>query len=387
MLLFIIYLAFISLGLPDSLLGCSWPVMQRDLAAAFALAGYLSMVVQGGTIVSSLYSNRLITRFGAGKVTLVSVAMTAVALFGFALTPGIPFLFVCAIPLGLGAGSVDAALNNFVARHYQARHMNWLHCFWGVGATTGPVIMSVVLLREGGWRMGYGIVAVIQVTLVLTLSGSLFLWPKNSTNENEGGEAAAASVKVMGNREALRLPYVKLALVSFIFYCAFEATTGLWMSSYLVRVRGFSAPDAARTASLFYGGITLGRFLSGFLAMKLRSVFLIRGGQILCVMGALLLSLPLPDFVLVSGVILMGLGAAPIFPGMLQETPVRFGAGVSQAVMGLQMAFAYIGCTFFPPLFGTLATEIGVGIFPCFILGCVVTMFVASEYLQRKLVR
>lgn len=379
-LLCIIYLAFISLGLPDTLLGSAWPVMRTDLSAAFAVAGYLAMCVQAGTVFSSLYSGRLIARFGTAQVTLVSVVMTALALFGISFTPNVVFLFVCAIPLGLGAGSVDAALNNFVARHYESRHMNWLHCFWGIGATIGPAIMSLTLVKPEGWRTGYLIIASLQTLLVLTLSGSLSLWKKAPERPEEGKPSS-----VIGNRQALKIPCVKLALISFVFYCAAEATIGLWSSSYLVMVRGFSAPDAARTASFFYAAITAGRFVSGVVSMRVASEMLIRLGQITCAVGAILFLLPSSAFLPRVGIILLGLGLAPIFPSMLHETPRRFGEVSSQAVMGLQMAFAYIGATCFPPLFGALATWSTIRIFPGFVLGCILILFLASERLNGRL--
>jgi len=381
-LLIIIYIAFISLGLPDSLLGSAWPVMQQGLGARLAVAGYISMVVQSGTIVSSLVSNRLIQRFGTGRVTLVSVAMTAFALLGWSTTPSVGWLFVFAIPLGLGGGSVDAALNNFVATHYASKHMSWLHCFWGVGATTGPLIMAFTLAHGDGWRAGYLTIAIIQATLVLGLLLSLRLWKRVAPNTRAAAHDESA---VRGNRQALRIPLVKLALVSFVFFSATEAATGLWTSSYLTAKFDFSGAEAAKATSFFYGAITVGRFLSGFLSIRFRSHELIRTGQIVCVLGVGLLLLPLPPIAALAGIILLGLGTAPIFPSMLHETPRRFGAAASQAVMGLQIAFAYVGSTCFPPLFGAMASRVGVELLPYFVMTCVVIMLIASESLQRRI--
>jgi fucose permease len=383
-LLILIYVAFISLGLPDSLLGSAWPVMQPSLGAPFAVAGYLNMVVQAGTIVSSLASNRLIQLFGTGRVTLVSVAMTALALYGYSFAPNVGWLVLCAIPLGLGGGSIDAALNHFVATHYASKHMSWLHCFWGVGATTGPAIMALILAHGGGWRDGYLMIAILQSVLVAGLLATLPLWKRAATAPTS---TAHPEPPVRSNRQALRLPLVKLALVAFVFFCATEATAGLWTSSYLVGRFGFSGADAARGTSFFYGAITVGRFLSGFLAMRFPSHVLIRAGQIICVAGAGLLLLPIPPSLALTGIVLVGFGSAPIFPSMLHETPRRFGAAAAQAVMGLQMAFAYVGSTCFPPLFGALATWTGVQAFPYFVLGCAVVMLVASERLERQLER
>ena len=382
-LLVIIYISFISLGLPDSLLGSAWPIIQTDLSSAFSMAGYISMTVCAGTVVSSLFSNRLVAKFGAGKVTLVSVAMTAFALFGYSFAPNIFLLFVMAIPLGLGAGSVDAALNNFVALHYQSKHMSWLHCFWGIGATVGPAIMSMFLLSQGGWRKGYITIAIIQTGLVLLLLVTLPLWKKNNKKATAIDEQKET---VISNREALKIPYVKLALVSFVFFCAIELTTGLWSSSYLVTVKNLSASDAARWAAYFYGGITVGRLVSGFLSMKINSKQLIRIGQLVCVAGAIILILPLPVYFSMLGIILLGLGTSPIYPSMLHETPNRFGAMASGAIMGLQMAFAYIGSTFFPPLFGAIASATTIKVFPYFLLICILIMLFSTELLQKKIV-
>ena len=382
-LLVIIYISFISLGLPDSLLGSAWPIMQTDLSSAFSMAGYISMTVCAGTVVSSLFSNRLVAKFGAGKVTLVSVAMIALALFGYSFAPNIFLLFVMAIPLGLGAGSVDAALNNFVALHYQSKHMSWLHCFWGIGATVGPAIMSMFLLSQGGWRKGYITIAIIQTGLVLLLLVTLPLWKKNNKKATAIDKQKET---VISNREALKIPYVKLALVSFVFFCATELTTGLWSSSYLVTVKNLSASDAARWAAYFYGGITVGRLVSGFLSMKINSKQLIRIGQLVCVAGAIILILPLPVYFSMLGIILLGLGTSPIYPSMLHETPNRFGAMASGAIMGLQMAFAYIGSTFFPPLFGAIASATTIKVFPYFLLICILIMLFSTELLQKKIV-
>lgn len=285
-----------------------------------------------------------------------------------------------AIPLGLGAGSVDAALNNFVALHYKSKHMSWLHCFWGVGATAGPAIMSLFLMSDGGWRTGYTVIAIIQAVLVVLLLCTLPIWKKNDTVAVESDKPPQ---KVITNREALKIPYVKLALVSFVFFCATELTTGLWSSSYLVATKGLSPSVAARWVAYFYAGITIGRLVAGFLSIKVKSATLIRIGQIICVVGAV--TLMLPSTVSMFGIILLGLGTAPIYPSMLHETPNRFGAASSGAIMGLQMAFAYIGSTFVPPLFGTIASATSIALFPYFLLVCILIMLVSSELLQKKL--
>ncbi|NLM41246.1 MAG: MFS transporter [Firmicutes bacterium] len=379
-LLVIIYLAFISLGLPDSILGSAWPVIRLDLSAPVSLVGYLAMAVSAGTVVSSLFSSRLVARLGTAKVTIISVFMTAAALLGFAFAKQAAFLFLLAIPLGLGAGSVDAALNNFVALHYKSMHMNWLHCFWGVGATAGPMIMSFFLANGRSWRMGYGVIAALQFALVAALWVSRGLW-----QGRDSGAQSEQSTRTLSNREALQMPNVKLALVGFICFSITEITAGLWSSTYLVGVEGMAPAVAARWTAAFYGGITIGRLLSGFLSMRLANPALIRGGQLVCVLGAVLLMLPLPASASALGFVLIGFGTAPIFPAMLHETPRRFGAEVSGAVMGLQMAVAYTGGTFGSPLFGALASLTSLRLLPYYLLAAVLVMLAASELLERRL--
>lgn len=374
-LLVIIYLAFISLGLPDSLLGSAWPVMHIDLSVPLSSAGVMAVIVSGGTIISSFMSDRLIKRFGTGKVTFTSAAMTAAALLGFSVSPSFIWLCIMGIPLGLGAGSVDAALNNFVALHYKANHMNWLHCFWGVGATLGPVIMSLFIAQNNGWRKGCFSISIIQFCLVIVLCAALPLWKKVETADckNEAEKESNHDINVF------KIPGVKTALVSFAFYCATETTMGLWGSSYLVKYKGLRASTAARWISLFYAGITIGRFLSGFLTMKLKNSVLIRLGQIICIIGTVSLILPLPVYFLKAGLVLVGLGCAPIYPCSIHETPQRFGKTASQSVMGLQMAFAYMGSTFMPPLFGLIAAKTSIVIFPYFLLCYILIMLISSE--------
>lgn len=383
-LLLVIYLSYISLGLPDTLLGAAWPVLRLDIGATLDMAGLVSFVVSLGTVVSSLFSSRMIARFGTGRIAFFSVLSTALALGGFSLSGSFFWLLVMAVPLGLGAGAVDAGLNNFVALHYKARHMNFLHCFWGIGAMSGPLVMSFWLSQSGQWRLGYRTVSAVQFVLVLVLGLSLPLWKRLETR---GPEEGVPEQKLIGNRAALRLPGVKTALAAFFCYCSLEIATGLWASSYLVECRGVPADDAAMLTSLFYGGIMSGRLLSGLLSGKLPNRVLIRSGQGLCVVGALLMLLPLPLPATVSGLVLFGLGCAPLYPAMLQETPARFGAEVSQTVMGLQMAVAYFGSTVMPPLLGFAAQRTTIGIFPWFLLAAVGLMLLFCEKLNRFLAR
>lgn len=378
LLLALIYLAFISLGLPDSLLGSGWPVMHAELGVPVSYMGVVSMVISGGTIVSSLLSDKLTRKLGTGGVTAASVLLTVLGLFGFSVSTKFWMLLAFAVPYGLGAGAIDAALNNYVALHYKARHMSWLHCFWGVGATLGPVILSLFLGGKHGWRGGYGAVCAIQFCLVAVLAVTLPMWDRYEDRAALRAEAAAA--KQAGKKQStLNIPGVKGALATFFFYCAIEAAAGLWGASYLVEARGLSAEAAARGVSLYFLGITLGRFLSGFASMRMKSAALIRLGQLVSAGGAVLLMLPLPAGFGVAAMAVLGLGFAPVYPSMIHETPYRFGAERSQAVIGLQMACAYVGTTFVPALFGVLAARLGIGLLPAFLLAGVAGMLLCAE--------
>ncbi|WP_340371596.1 MFS transporter [Peribacillus sp. FSL E2-0218] len=389
--LVIIYLAFISLGLPDSLLGVAWPVMSAEYGAPLETAGWLFMTIAAGTIVSSLVSGIVLKRFGTGQVTFVSCLLTAGSLLGFHFAPSVVWLVIFAIPLGIGAGSVDAGLNNYVATHYKAHHMSWLHCFWGVGATLGPIIMAQSISGGNSWRSGYLAIAGIQFALVIILFFTLPLWNKIAKNsaaassEKKDEPAAALLEEDAIQTKPLRIKGVKLALVSFLFYCGAEATIGLWGSSFLVNVKELPVDVAAKWVSLYYAGITIGRFITGFITLKVRNRTLIRVGQVTALLGTALLLLPLPSGFLLAGFIMVGLGFAPIFPCMLHETPARFGKEHSQTIMGFQMAMAYTGSMSMPPLLGFFASHTSIGIFPFFIAFFVAAMFLGSEKLNGLL--
>lgn len=378
-LLIIIYVAFISLGLPDAILGSAWPMIHKDLNVPISYAGIATMIVCGGTIISSFFSGKVIRKFGTGKVTTFSVLLTALGLLGIYFSPNFLWICILGIPLGLGAGAVDSALNNFVAINYKAKHMNWLHCFWGIGATSGPFIMSLYLLKDNGWRMGYATIGIVQAILVICLFISLPLWKKLEVESDEG-ENVHSDVKVS---TLLKLPGAKPALISFFCYCSVELTTGLWASSFLVLNNGLSVELAAKWVSLYYLGITVGRFLAGFIAMKLNNKQMIRSGQVIAIAGAILLIIKLPYNVQLIGLILIGLGCAPIYPAMLHETPNRFGKELSQGIMGIQMATAYVGSTLVPPIFGIISKVSGFGILPYFVLVLSVLMLFTSERVSK----
>jgi fucose permease len=383
LLLAIIYIAFISLGLPDGMLGAGWPVMQNDLAVPYGFAGMVSMTISGGTILSSVFSSRVLKRYGVGKVTSASVALTAMALFGFSLSPSFWWLILAAVPLGIGAGAVDAGLNAYVATHYESRHMSWLHSFWGVGALSGPLVLSALFSRGASWRDGYLYIAIIQVVLVVVLIISLPLWDK-------AGRRADTEDKVQETpHQALLFPLklkgAKLALLAFFFYCGIESTMGLWGGSFLFRIKGIAPAAAATWVSSFYASITAGRFLTGFVTYKLTNKDLIRHGGLIVFAGVILMLLPLPLPITLAGFILVGFGLAPLYPCMLHETPNRFGATHAQALMGFQMAVAYIGATFLPPTFGFIAAGTSLGLLPVFLLAYVCCLNLASEKLRKRL--
>ena len=380
LLLPIIYLAFISLGLPDSLLGSAWPSMYPLLGVPVSYAGILSMIISFGTIVSSLNSDRLTRALGAGKVTAISVGMTAAALFGFSISTQFWMLCLWAVPYGLGAGSVDAALNNYVALHYESRHMSWLHCMWGIGTMVSPMVMGRVLAGGGPWTAGYRYIALFQIALTAVLFLSLPLWQKRTGETAEGGTAPQA----LSLGQVFRLPGAKEVMLCFFCYCALETTAGLWASSYLTLTRGVAADTAASFASLFYIGITAGRAACGFLTLKLSDTQMIRLGQGVLAVGVAALLVPGPQLLALAGLVLVGVGCAPIYPSIIHATPDHFGADRSQAVIGIQMASAYVGNLVMPPLFGLLANNITPALFPFYLLALLVLMVFMHEQLVRK---
>lgn len=379
LLLALIYLSFISLGLPDALLGSAWPIIHEELNVPISYAGIISMIITAGTIVSSFFSDKIIRKFGTGLVTAISVAMTAFAILGFSISSKFWMLCLLSIPFGLGAGSVDAALNNFVALHYKAHHMSWLHCFWGIGATLGPVIMGQCLVNGKHWTTGYEIVGFLQIGLTVILFCSLFLWKKFDSDNKDKQE----NHKTLSFIELLKLPKAKSALIGFFCYCGLEFSTGLWGASYMVLQRQVEPEIAAKWISLFYFGITFGRFLSGFITMKLSSKNMVRLGQFVLLCGIVTVILPLQNYLLPIGFFLIGLGCAPIYPSMLHSTPENFGKDVSQSIMGKQMAAAYVGSTFMPPIIGFFVDNITPKLFPVILFIILGLMFFMTESLYR----
>lgn len=380
-LLAVIYLSFISLGLPDSLLGSAWPVMYKQLDVPMSYAGIISMIIAGGTIISSLLSDKLTQKFGAGKVTAVSVLMTAAALFGFSISGSFGMLILFSIPYGLGAGAVDAALNNYVALHYSSRHMSWLHCFWGVGTTISPYIMSYCLSKEFGWQSGYKTVSVLQIILTAIIFISLPLW-KNGKNSSEPDSDKKENKTFI---QKLKIKGVAYVLTAFFCYCALESTIILWSSSYLVKYRNIVPETAALFASLFLFGITVGRFISGLVADRIGDKNLIRIGILTTISGLILIMIPIKsDIPSLLGLVVSGLGCAPIYPSIIHSTPKNFGEENSQAIIGVQMASAYIGSTFIPPIFGAITENITIGIFPYFLIIFAFLMIYMTKKLNKS---
>ena len=339
------------------------------------------MIISGGTILSALFSERLVRKLGTGAVTAVSVAMTACALFGFSVSTQFWQLCLWSIPYGLGAGSVDAALNNFVALHYSSRHMSWLHCFWGVGCSVGPYVMAYFLTNSHGWSGGYFSVFVLQIILTAVLIISLPLWKKKAAESL--GNSQEESSEPLGMKKTISIKGVKEIMLTFLCYCAVEQTTSLWAVSYIVFEKGISAEQAAKWGSIFFLGITAGRFLNGFLTEKFTDKQLVRMGITILAAGIITMLLPLGNIGAVIGLLLIGLGCAPIYPCLIHSTPERFGSKSSQAIIGMEMACAYVGSTFMPPLFGFIADSVGIAIFPAFLILITLVMLILSERLSK----
>ena len=385
-LLVIIYISFISLGLPDALLGSAWPSMYGEMGVPVSFAGVISMIIALGTIISSLQSDRVTRKLGAGVVTAVSVAMTAAALFGFSISDSFFALCLWAVPYGLGAGSVDAALNNYVALHYTSRDMSWLHCMWGVGTIVGPNVMGYALTNGMTWNRGYFYIFLLQIVLSAALFLSLPIWKKMEKKKGivKQPEGQEKREKALTLKEIIAIPGAKEIMIAFFCYCAVEQTAMLWGSSYMVLHNGISAERAAAYASLFCIGITAGRFVSGFLTMRFSDRQMIRGGQTLIITGIVVLVLPLGSMAAVAGLVMIGLGCAPVYPCIIHSTPACFGPERSQALIGVQMASAYVGTCLMPPLFGLIANHISASLLPVYLLVIAVLMTVMYTMVIKK---
>lgn len=378
-LLIIIYIAFISLGLPDGIMGVSWPAMRIDFDLPLDQIGIISLVVTVSTVLSSILSGYIINKLGTGLVTVISVFLTAIALLGISVMPSFWWLLLFAFPLGFGAGSIDTALNNYVALHYRAIHMNWLHSFWGVGATLGPIIMSMTLLNSG-WRNGFKTIAIIQFIFFAILLITLPLWKKTNVLKIE--ETQQQNKKPS---QLLRIKGVPFAISVFIVYCAIEFSVGIWGSSYLVGAKDMSIVNAAKVIAFYYGGITIGRFISGILSINFNNRQMIYLGIFVVFIGSLLINFNLSDKAQLISFGIIGLGLSPIFPAMIHETPASFGKQNSQYIIGYQMAGAYLGSSIFPPLFGFVAGKTTIAIFPYYILGLGIILLIVVNALFLRI--
>lgn len=396
LLLWIIYLSFISLGLPDALLGSAWPIMHQDLHVPLSYSGSIYMTISFCTILSSLRSESLNIRFGTGKITAFSVLLTALALLGFSRSHSYYALILFAVPYGLGAGSVDAALNHYVALHYSGRQMNWLHCMWGIGASLGPYIMGFVLQRGSTWRTGYFTVFILQALLTTVLFLSLSLWKQGEKTIEKTEKIEGEKKKAATFREIFAISGAKECLAAFFFYCAIEQTIGLWAGSFMVYSLKIDAKLAASLVALFYFGITFGRFLSGIFSVRLKDEELIQAGFFILFFALLLLFISflvpqgMPLFgttgrvvLIVFSLLFLGLGCAPIYPAIIHSTPYNFGAENTSALIGKQMAAAYIGSLSLPPLFGVIAKQVGTSLFPFYAM----LLFLTMVYFYRTLLR
>ncbi len=383
LLLALVYLSFISLGLPDAALGSAWPLISTEYNVSIASMGIVSIIISAGTIFSSLHSTKVISKLGVHKVTALSVLITAISLFGFASSPSFLILCLWAIPYGLGAGSVDAALNNYVAVNFESKHMSWLHCMWGVGATLGPYIMGLALTNNFSFRAGYIILFIIQAILSVIIFISSPIW-KTKTSTKNGTPTEEAPIQHLSIKQILQIRGVKQMALTFFCFCAIEQTTGAWASSYLVFNRGVTPEIAAGFASLFYLGITIGRGICGFIAMKYNDTQMIRGGSVIMAIGLAILFLPLGETFAFVGIALIGLGSSPVYPCIIHSTPYNFGVENSQAITGFQMASAYTGTLIMPAIFGVIGKEISFTLYPFFIATLLATMFLMYEITLKK---
>lgn len=374
----IIYIAFISLGLPDSMLGAAWPMMYADLNVPISYAGFISMTVCGGTVVSSIMYSRLARRIPTGIVTAISVAMTAIALMGFSFAPTFPAIIALAVILGLGAGAVDAGLNNYVAIHFKARAMSFLHASWGIGTTVGPFLLSYLISIGYGWREGYRILSTGQFIICIMLFVSLPLWKKAENAENCEATAPIPEYRRFCKRAVIP------AILAFFAYCSMENTAMIWSATFLVEARGFSEGLAAVSAGVLFWGMTAGRLFSGFISDRLGDRKMLAIGETASLIAILLIAF-IPGRLSVAALFLLGFGFGPIYPSMIHQTPEYFGVERSSEIMGLEMASAYVGSMFMPPVFGLIGRRISMDVFPLFALFFLILHTVAIIIKRRAL--
>lgn len=381
-LLIIIYIAFIGLGIPDSLFGTAWPAIYQEFGLPISSANYVTLLISGGTLISSLFAAKIINRFGTAKVTVISTAMTAAALFGFSCSRNLFWLCLSAIPLGLGAGAIDSALNNYVALYYKAVHMNFLHCFYGIGVSLSPYLMSFSLSYNANWRKGYRIVFCLQFMIALITIFSLPLWNKIKDSSLEREQKTPRTINIF---ELLKIPAIRSVCFVFLGSCAIEYTAGIWGATFLVRTKGMYVNYAAKMITFYYIGIALGRFLSGIFANKLTRWQLVKSGQCIIAAAIIVLLFPLPPIISAFSLFMIGMGNAPIFPNMLHLTPQNFGEDISQSVIGIEMAASYTGIMLAPAFFGLIAQNISIVLFSYYLLILFIIMIRATWMLKQKL--
>ena len=363
-LLVVIYVAFVALGLPDTILGAAWPLMHPELSAPVSAAGALSIIVSVGTILASLFTPGLIRFLGTGKLVAYSIALTAIASVGYSISDSFALLCLCAIPMGIGAGAVDVALNNFAAIYLESKHTNWLHASWGIGATLGPALLSFSIFMGSDWRGAYKLVAILLAIICAMIFASLPLWKKRELNGGiQGDVSASSSTHAIGLREALRIPGMKLSFMSFFFYSALEISTSLWCGTYLVAC-GFKPEIGAICVSMLFASVMIGRVISGFFAIKFTDHRLIYAGIFIVIAGCFVLSMPLPLWVMPICICLLGLGCAPVYPSLIHATPARFGEAISSQAISIQLAGSYVGSILMPPAFGVIAAKFSVHLWP-----------------------
>lgn len=379
LLLALIYLLFISLGLPDALLGACWPMMHKGFDVPLSYGGILSFVIAVFTILTSLFSDYLIRKFKTRWVCALSVVLIIIGLFGFAFATKFWMLLLFAVPLGLGAGAIDAALNNYVAVHYESRHMSWLHAMWGVGASIGPYIIGLLINLTNNYQDGYFVIAIIQIVILIITLLLTPVWAKAFKDDKTGETQVKVSIK-----DALSIKGVLVLMIAFFAYISLEQTAMLWGSSYLVLNNNISEEIGAMFASLFVLGITIGRIINGFISYKLKDTTIIRISLLIILVGIILLFIPNANILTYIGLGLIGLGCAPVYPCIMHTIPIRFGVNNSQSIIGLQMAFAYVGICSMPGLFGIIANNISISLFPVYLLLILIMLGLFHEITVKK---
>lgn len=382
LLLVIIAVSYISVGLPDSVLGTVWPAVYEDLNLPISLAGYISLTISFFTMLSCLMSTRLTKKFGTGTVAVVSTAFTALALIGLSFSQNVIYFFLLSVPLGIGAGTIDSALNGFVALYCSNSQMSYLHCFYGIGVTLSPYLVSLCLSDNNNWQKAYLTIGLLQTVITLVILAFLPYWKKKEKISTENEEAPT---KVLTTKELLKMPAVVLSCLVFFIICACEYSAGVWSSTFFAEFKGFSPEKAASSAMLFYVGMTMGRFASGLAGKKLKSIEILKICVVILILSSVVIALPLPSYIASFGLLLFGFGMGPTFPNLSYLVPSLFGRDISRSVIGIQLASTYLGIMIMPPFFGFLAEKVSAGLFPYFLMTLMILFAFSSLLLKREL--